>query len=185
VQDKTGENLGPPFALPNAHVGSLRRFEACEAVVEIPMRWMSIVAALLLGGCSLPLSGGGIFGGLAEEQLSAGTYRVVVPATGLADGATAQDRVLLKAAETARQAGGTHFIVLRGGDVQPSGLVAPVSAAGTPTGQPYAAYVKVFALEPGQQPPSGALIVDEVLHFMSRRQEQTPDPAAAKPGASG
>ena len=75
----------------------------------------------------------------------------------LADCVSADDCTLVKAAEAAQRAGGTHFMLLPG--------------HGGPTQRGYA-YIKVFTLAPGEGAPSGTMSVEEALYFFRRRPGQ-------------
>lgn len=134
------------------------------------MRWHVTIAALLASGCSLPFDGIGAGG--SEQRVSAAIYRIAVPATGLPDRTSVHDYTLLKAAETTKRIGGTHFMVISGADVQPAGLPPMASPAPNSGAVPYAAYIKVLTLDPAEIAPSGALSVEETLHFLGKRPEK-------------
>lgn len=80
--------------------------------------------------------------------------RIAVPSGGLADCASADDCVLVKAGEATRSVGGTHFMVLPG--------------HGGPTQKGYA-YIKIFTLGPGDVVPSSTMSAEEALTFFRKR----------------
>jgi hypothetical protein len=109
---------------------------------------------LLVAGCSplttmLPTPGP-----LASEQVGGGLIRIAVPRGGLADCASADECVLVRAAEATQRVGGTHFMVLPG--------------HGGPTQRGYA-YIKVFTLGPGEGVPSSTISAEEALTFFRNR----------------
>ena len=97
-------------------------------------------------------------GALAEEQVGGGIHRIAVPASSLADCASPDECTLVKAAEAAQRVGGTHFTVL------------PGHGGSTQAGY---AYIKIFTFGSNEAAPSGAMSVEETLHFIRRPQQQT------------
>jgi hypothetical protein len=92
----------------------------------------------------------------AAESIGAGVVRVALPQD-LSSCGTPDACTLVKAAEAAKKAGGTHFIVL------------PGHGGATQAGH---AYIKVFTADAGDRLPSGALSVEEVLQFMAKPSPQ-------------
>lgn len=90
----------------------------------------------------------------ASEDVGGGLVRIAVPSSGLADCASADDCVLVKAGEATRRVGGTHFMVLPG--------------HGGPTQKGYA-YIKIFTLGPGDVVPSSTMSAEEALTFFRKR----------------
>ena len=80
--------------------------------------------------------------------------RIAVPMGGLADCASADECVLVRAGEATRRVGATHFMVLPG--------------HGGATQRGYA-YIRVFTLRPGDAVPSGTMSADEALTFFRKR----------------
>jgi len=95
--------------------------------------------------------------GLPNEDVRGGLLRIAVPRGGLADCASADECVLVRAAEATQRAGGTHFMVLPG--------------HGGPTQRGYA-YIKVFTLGPGEGVPSSTMSAEEALTFFRKRPGQ-------------
>jgi hypothetical protein len=114
------------------------------------------LACLLVAGCASSPAALLPTGAPAAESIGAGVVRVALPQD-LASCGTPDTCTLVKAAEAARQVGGTHFILL------------PGHGGATQAGY---AYIKVFSAEAGDQLPSGALSVDEVLQFMAKPPPQ-------------
>ena len=106
---------------------------------------------LLAAGCSLPGLPTG--GALVDEQIGGSILRITTPKGGLADCASADECTLVKAAEAAQRAGGTHFMIL------------PGHGGATQKGH---AYIKIFTFAPGDAAPSNAMSVEEALYFFRR-----------------
>jgi hypothetical protein len=109
---------------------------------------------LLAAGCSQPTTMLPMLGQPASEDVGGGLVRIAVPSSGLADCASADDCVLVKAGEATRKVGGTHFMVLPG--------------HGGPTQKGYA-YIKIFTLGPGDVVPSSTMSAEEALTFFRKR----------------
>jgi hypothetical protein len=131
-------------------------------------RWQLALVAAVLGGCSMPslqlpgFAGPSVPSG---ERIGPDLIRISLAAKGAAECPLPDECTLAKAAEVAKRAGGTHFLVLPG--------------HGGPTQRGYA-YIKVLRLDPGEGAPSGAVSVEEALYFYGSRREQ---PAtASEPG---
>ena len=93
-------------------------------------------------------------GRLASEDVGGGLIRIAVPTGSVADCASADECVLVRAGEATRRAGGTHFMVLPG--------------HGGPSQRGYA-YIKVFTLGPGEGVPSSTMSAEEALTFFRKR----------------
>ena len=120
------------------------------------MRWASAIACLLVTGCSLPSSNLPGAGTPAEGRVGAGVFRIALPQD-LTNCGTVDECTLVKAAEAAKRAGGTHFMVMPG--------------HGGATQQGYA-YIKVFTFDDGDRLPSGAISVEEALQFFNKPRQQ-------------
>lgn len=112
---------------------------------------------LLVAGCSLPTTMLPTPGRLANEDVGGGLLRIAVPKGGLADCASADECVLVRAAEATQRVGGTHFMVLPG--------------HGGPTQRGHA-YIKVFTVGPGEGVPSSTMSAEEALTFFRKRPGQ-------------
>ena len=80
--------------------------------------------------------------------------RIAAPKGGLADCASADECVLVRAGEATRRVGGTHFTLLPG--------------HGGATQRGYA-YIRVFTLRPGDGVPSGTMSAEEALTFFHKQ----------------
>jgi hypothetical protein len=58
----------------------------------------------------------GITGGVSAQQMTADTFRIVARGNGSTASTTIQDYTVLKAAETTKEHGGTHFMVISAAD---------------------------------------------------------------------
>ena len=114
------------------------------------------LACLLIVGCASSPAALLPTGAPTAQNIGAGVVRVALPQDQSTCG-TPDACTLVKAAEAARQIGGTHFILL------------PGHGGATQAGY---AYIKVFTAEAGDQVPSGALSVDEVEQFMAKPRPQ-------------
>lgn len=139
----------------------------------------TIIIALLaagLGACSTSLGGGGfgVGGGdpTAVSKVSADTYRIPGAATAAASQSAVQDDVLLKAAQTTKEAGATHFIVLASSEsaatATPIGNRPKGAEAGGRPAQDV--LIRVLTVAPGAQAPIGALSADETIAFVGRKK---------------
>lgn len=151
------------------------------------MRWHSGLIMLLLVGCSTPYQEMGFTGGVKAQQMTADTYRISSRGNAYTGATTVQDYTLLKAAETTKSVGGTHFLVISASDASRSGaIISPGQATTTfhgntasTTYSPATAhnyikpgqdtYIRVVTVAPGQAPPPGALSADEVIQFVGSR----------------
>ena len=120
------------------------------------MRRALPLICLLAAGCSPPTIALPTPGQLASEDVGGGLMRIAVPTSGLADCASADECVLMRAGEATRRAGGTHFMVLPG--------------HGGPTQRRYA-YIKVFTLRPRDGAPSSTMSAEEALLFVRTRSK--------------
>jgi hypothetical protein len=150
-------------------------------------RWYTIalLATLPVSGCASDFQVPGFSGGTDVQQLSTGLFRVSASGGPTADYAAVQDRLLLKAAETTLQHGGTHFLVratptryapvgIVTGDISPGSAMSdprryrrasPIQDVGG--GQE--AYIEILSIPPGQEPPVAAISAQEITTFVGRR----------------
>jgi len=148
--------------------------------------WGIAAVALMLAGCGTKYQDMGFTGGVAAEQISSDTWRIVSRGNAYTSAETVQDYVLLKAAETTQAQGGTHFVIVgenqanqavqitSGGSAQTtfSGNTAytsyspPVTSTVIKPGQNV--YIKVLRLGPSQQ-AQGAISAAEIVQFTGAR----------------
>ena len=79
--------------------------------------------------------------------------RIAVPRGGLADCASADDCVLVRAGEATKRAGATHFVILPG--------------YGGSSQRDYA-YIRVFKVGSGESAPSNTMSAEEALTFFRK-----------------
>src|SRR5262245_28712522 len=76
----------------------------------------ALALAFALGACATKYQEMGFTGGVAAEQVTADVYRIKSRGNAYTAQSTVQDYVLLKAAETAKSAGATHFVMISAAD---------------------------------------------------------------------
>ncbi|MHB0772309.1 CC0125/CC1285 family lipoprotein [Bradyrhizobium sp. 1.29L] len=154
------------------------------------MRWIVIAGVCLaLGGCGTKYQEMGFTGGVAAQQMTADTWRIQSRGNAYTNSATVQDYVLLKAAETAQAAGGTHFQIISAADAsRASTIVSPGTSNTTFVGnQAFTTtspgsvdtvirpgqdvYVRVLKLPPGPT-PQGVYSAQEIIQFVGSRVER-------------
>jgi len=151
----------------------------------------ALVLCFALAGCSTPYQGMGFAGGVEAQQMSADTYRIVARGNGYTSPTTIQDYALMKAAETTKAAGGTHFLIVSANDASRSNLVSTPGQAQTSVygntayttfwpGSTYQVirpgqdtYIRVITVPPGTQPPQGANSADEIIQYIGSRIHPT------------
>jgi hypothetical protein len=121
------------------------------------VRGLLPLLAVLVAGCSSPMPTVQGAGALADGQVVGGILRIAVPRGNLPNCASPDECTLVRAAEATQRAGGTHFMVLPG--------------HGGKTQAGYA-YVRIFTFGAGEEAPSSAMSVEEVLYFYRRPQGQ-------------
>jgi hypothetical protein len=136
----------------------------------------ALAAAFALAGCGSRNPNMGFTGPVAAEQLAPNTYKIRSRET-----TTTQD-VLLKAAETTKGAGGTHFKLISSSEANrqvdptnPGG--APSSPSSPPPGSTSIKpgqdiYIRVLQFAPGDQVPGGIFQADEIIEFVGRRPKR-------------
>ena len=143
------------------------------------MWWRTAALALLAGGCSQASDGSSIVTGslgsllpqaapsaqpkLPGERISTSLYRVMATDRKFKDAIERENYTLLKAAETTRAVGGTHFMLVKAGDQSSAGLPTLASLSGSAT--EFGAYIRVLTLDPGAEAPIGAVHAEEIIHF--------------------
>ena len=134
-----------------------------------------LMGFLTLAGCGTKYQEMGFSGGVAAQQITADTFRIVARGNAYTGSTTVQDYVLLKAAETTKAAGATYFILVSASDAARVSydVTAPtkfgpgsVDAVIKP-GQDV--YIRI--LKPGQQ-VQGAFSADEIIQFTGPRVQR-------------
>jgi hypothetical protein len=154
-----------------------------------PRRIALLVTAMCVGlaGCGTKYQEMGFTGGVAAERVTGDTVRITARGNAYTSGTTIQDYALLKAAETTKEMGGSHFAIISAADASRRGVdVSPGVAQTTITGNTaittYSpgtatefikpgqdAYIRVLRLAPGGSPPPGAISADEIIQFVGAR----------------
>ncbi len=154
------------------------------------MRSILLAVVLIIGGGSTPYQQMGFSGGVDTQQITADTYRIVARGNASTSSTRIQDYTLLKAAETTRAAGGTHFAIVSAADASSVGQITTGGTAQTtfvgnmatttynpPTTHHYVkpgqdTYIRVLNITPGQAPPRGAYSADEIIQHVGARVKQ-------------
>jgi hypothetical protein len=148
-----------------------------------------VTLGLLLAGCGTKYQEMGFTGGVSAEQITKDTYRIVARGNGNTRSTTIQDYALLKAAETTKAAGATHFAIISAADATTSDTIV-VPGTSTTTFSGNTAYttrspgyvdniikpgqdvhIRVLKLASGQQVP-GAYSADEIIQFIGPRVQR-------------
>jgi hypothetical protein len=154
-------------------------------------RILSLLLCAGLLGCATPYQNMGFRGGVAAEQITADVYRIKSRGNGYTAQSTVQDYALLKAAETAKSVGASHFQLISADDASKQSIVttpgtASTSVVGNTAFTTYSpgstevvikpgqdAYVRVLRLANGQSPPPGALSADEIIRYIGGRVQRS------------
>lgn len=149
-----------------------------------------VVSVVFLGGCATKYQNMGFTGGVEAQQITSDKYRIIARGNGYTSSTTIQDYVLLKAAETTRSVGGTHFGVISAADAtsvsfgQTAGT-AQTSIIGRTAFTTYTpsatysivkpgqdTYIQVLKIKPTETVPQGALSADEIIKFIGSRVQR-------------
>jgi hypothetical protein len=146
---------------------------------------VAVVSAL--GGCSSSYREMDSGRGVQALQMSADTWRIEARGNGYTGANIVKDWMLLKAAETTKQQGGTHFVVVEQSDAstksttitpgarQSTQVGATRTSVYTPTvinrqmlpGQD--AYIRVIKVAAGEAAPPDAKSADEIIKYIGGR----------------
>lgn len=143
------------------------------------MKFIAVLAsAILLSACSTPYQEMGLAGGVTAQQVTANTYRIVSRGNSYASGTTIQDFTMLKAAETAKSRGATHFAIISERDASHVGqtVMLDPDVGGGVTGSITTnvkpgqdTHIRILTIAPGQSAPAGAVSADEVIEYVGKR----------------
>jgi hypothetical protein len=143
--------------------------------------------ALVLGGCGTSYREMDAGRGVQALQMSADTWRIEARGNGYTNANIVKDWMLLKAAETAKRQGGSHFIIVEQADASnKSSTITPGARHSTLAGAtrtsiytPSAinrqmlpgqdAYIKVISVAPDQSAPADAKSADEIIKYIGGR----------------
>jgi hypothetical protein len=141
-------------------------------------------------GCATKYQDMGFGGGVSAQQITSDTWRIEARGNGYTARNVVEDYAVLKAAETTKAAGGTHFVVIGQGDASSeTSVVSPGYAQTRVFGNSaYTNYtpatvipifkpgkdtvIKVLKIAPPQSPPPGAISADEIIEFVGRRVQR-------------
>jgi hypothetical protein len=157
------------------------------------MRWLVLgaVAALAvapgLGGCGTTYREMESGRGVQALQMSADTWRIETRGNGYTNANIVKDWMLLKAAETTKQQGGTHFIIVEQSDATTkSTTITPGARQSTLVGatrySTYTpsvinrqmnpgrdAYIRVIKVAAAEAAPADAQSADEIIKYIGAR----------------
>jgi len=122
-------------------------------------------------------------GVVSAQRMTVSTFRIVVRGNPITSDLANQDYIALKAAETARQTGGTHFVFINAAEASSETPVAAgqgkKSASNNKAYPPTTVYqlirprqdtyIRVVTMGPGQPLPPGSFAADEVIQFIGPR----------------
>ena len=154
------------------------------------MRSVSLLICLLLAGCATKYQDMGFTGGVSAQQMTANTFRIVARGNGYTGQTQVSDYAMLKAAETTKQHGATHFLVISASDASSQGQIVTGGTAQTHfvgntaytnytpaqvhnfvrPGQD--TYIRIIAVKPGVTPAQGAISADEIIQFVGSRVQR-------------
>jgi hypothetical protein len=147
---------------------------------------IALVAAFICG-CSTKYQEMGFTGGVHAQQMTSDTFRISARGNGFTSKNDVQDYMLLKAAETTKSVGGTHFVIISETDVSRTDSIITQGSAQTsvigntlyttyepPTVHEFYkpgqdAYIRVISVPLGETPPAGAVPADEIIQFVGSR----------------
>ena len=160
------------------------------------MRWEghNAVGVMVVLAVGLPLGGCGTTyremesgRGVQALQMSADTWRIEARGNGYTNANIVKDWMLLKAAETTKQAGGSHFVIVEQADASSkSTMITPGARQTTQRGATQTstytpavvsrqlnpgqdAYIRVIKVAADQPAPADAKSADEIIKFIGGR----------------
>lgn len=156
------------------------------------MRFLAIFSLLALAACATKYQDMGLSGGVTSQQLTSNTFRIVARGNGVTGRTAVQEYMMLKAAETTKQYGGTHFMIISAADASGTDQIVTPGYAQTTLvvggNSAYAAYnpglvsdlyqpgqdacIRIFRLRPKENAPAGAISADEIIQFAESRSNR-------------
>jgi hypothetical protein len=135
------------------------------------------------GGCATKYQDMGFAGGVTAQPVMTDVYRIVARGNGYTSNATVQDFVLLKAAETTLNAGGSYFVVVNESNQssveQTPGTVntsvygrtafTTVSPGSTFVKPGQDVMIRILRLKPGEAPPPNAFPARDLAETIGPR----------------
>jgi hypothetical protein len=110
-----------------------------------------------LGGLQPSTSTGA--GATRPERVGSNLYRISTAGPRIDDRIQRENYALLRAAESTREVGATHFVVVNTG----SRIETETTSLGSPADP--GTLIRVFNLPPGEEPPIGAIQAAEIVQF--------------------
>ncbi len=154
------------------------------------MRLALMMICLLVAGCATKYQDMGFAGGVAAQQMTSNTFRIVSRGNGYTGQTQVADYTMLKAAETTKQNGATHFLIVSASDASSQGQIvtggtAQTSFVGNTAYTNYTpaqvhsfvrpgqdTYIRILSVKPGEAPPQGAISADEIIQFVGSRVQR-------------
>jgi hypothetical protein len=154
------------------------------------MYWRLLAVTILLAGCSTKYQDMGFAGGVSAQQMTSDTFRIVARGNGYTDSTTVRDYAMLKAAETAKQHGASHFVLVGANDSsRVDQIMTPGTAQTTVTGSTAFTtynpaqsipifkpgqdiYIRLVTVKQNESPPAGAISADEIVKYVGGRIER-------------
>lgn len=145
-------------------------------------RVLATAALLGLAGCGTPYQSMGFRGGVEAQQITGDTYRIKSRGNAYTARSDVQDYILLKAAETTKEAGATHFALIGSEDATRRSI--EVSGSAYSTGNRFGitttsnasasemikpgqdAFIRVYK---GAPPGISALAADDIIQHVGPR----------------
>ncbi len=166
-----------------AHLAGIACLFAVGACTQLPsmtdITTGSILPALPSASSLVP-SMSSTSGPRPAERVSGNLYRIDFSDRKIDDPIQRENYGLLRAAESAKSVGGSHFVVVN------SSEGTALGQSRNPAASPGTSLIRVFRVDPDMMPPTGAISVNEIIHFFGPNFSRGPAPAAeasvAKPG---
>ena len=132
----------------------------------------------------------GFTGGVAAQQMASDVFRIEARGNSFTGRNSVQDYMLLKAAETTKTAGHTHFMIIEKTDASSVATIVNDGSAtthfvGNTAYTDYSpatvstffkpgadAYIRTLTPAPGHELPAGALSADEIVKFVGPRVQR-------------
>ena len=103
------------------------------------------------------------------ERISGNLFRIQADGRRITDHVERENYTLLRAAETTRAQGATHFVLVSAGDQATTGVPSLKMLVSGDSNAEYGAYFRVLRIEPDATAPIGAMSADEIIHFFGAK----------------
>lgn len=153
------------------------------------MRIVLLLILALISGCATKYQDIGFSGGVAAQQMTSNTFRIIARGNSYTSINTVKDYMVLKAAETAKQNGATHFVIISAEDASRNEQIVTPGRATTSFHNNVAhttyspamvhnqfkpgqdAYIRIVSVENGAL-PANAISADEIIKYVGSRVER-------------